>query len=456
MEPKNSTKSLSTTAIDHIKQICSEYGLYGNIIHYTPSPIPESDRNKYYIVAGTDPAIVGDSLPEYYFPEDVLRRQERNSSLFYPNAWVFDLSEDDNRMSATEQLVEYCKSVEFLRTIYGEYGLNLPEKIRISEINQLLNFYSSANNPLLDDRTRKKCRKDLDWFFKRERSTGIRKKWLDYFRSEKFPDDKGPIGRISGFVFRNRQHLSIRQMMDANCELHKLEMEEHEYKLFVKFMKEVYPEVSYYAGPKEVVNNGIGNPKETEDVFGRRITGEEYAVIRKERFADEGWDALKNLKPAYWEFRDVYYKACDEPLIAAAYNSITLIFAKCDPLNDLVSISKQSPLRLIDIPQGQEFMNFVSLAKANQLRFYIDNIGQFATPSLDKVRVIYNEHQGEKLKGILERMVVDKISFSHMYNLPEHTQALSDVIQGVEKLQDLSHQKRLNAFGHKRELKKGR
>lgn len=415
-------------AADQIRRICAEYGLYGSVIYHAPSSIPESDRNRIYIIAGNNPDLDGDSAPKWVYPEDIIRRSERNSKLFYPGIWAFDLSANGNEMKATEELVEYLKKAEFVRAIYAEHGMDPPEKIRLSEVNQLIDSREMRDNVLLDKRTREKCRKDLEWFFRRERSKGLRRKWLDYFRSEKFPDDRGPISKLVGYLRRNKQRTNIRQLMEVNEEIHKLQMQEHEYKLFSKFLSKIYPDVIYATSEKDIVNHGgVGNPKETQEAIGRRVTGEEFAVIRKDHFAEEGWQALEGLKPAYWEFRDVYYKSCDEPLVAAAYNSITLQYAKCDALGDLMD-----PVKMIDVPVT-DFMNFVSLAKTNKLRFYIDNAGDFAVPSLETVHVIYSEHQSEKLQGILNRMMNDKVEFSHVLEQSARP-ALSRVIEDMEQL----------------------
>ena len=415
-------------ASDQISRICAEYGLYGSIVYHTPSSIPGSDRNRVYIVAGNSPDLEKEPLPKWVYPDDIVRRTERNNKLFYPNIWAFDLSANGNEMKATEQLVEYLKKAEFVRAIYAERGMDPPEKIRVSEVHQLIRTREMRDNVLIDNRTRAKCKRDLDWFFRREQSKGFRRKWLDYFRSEKFPDDKGPVAKLTGYLNRSKQKTNIQQLMEVNEEVRKLEMQEHEYKLFTKFLSTVYPDVVYAASEKDIVSHGgLNNPKETEEAIGRRVTGEEYAVVVKERFAEEGWEALEKLKPAYWEFRDVYYKACDEPLIAAAYNSITLQFAKCDALEDLIG-----PYEMADVPVT-DFMNFVSLAKANKLRFYIDNAGDFAVPSLDTVHVIYGKHHSEKVQGILGRMMTDKVEYSHV--LEDHERpALSRVICDMEKL----------------------
>lgn len=416
-------------AVAQIRAICREYGLSGSIFSYNPCYLPESNRNRVYVVAGTDAALSGDTLPQGLSPDVIIRRSERNKQLFYPHVWAFDLSANSNQMKATESLVEYLKKAEFLKMLYGQYDMTPPEKIRVSEVHQLIDFYDMATSYTVDSRTRAKCKKDLDWFFRRERSTGFRRRWLDYFRSEHFPDEKGPVAKIMGYFRQKNQRTNIRQLMDVNADVHKLTMQEHEYKLFTRFLQGAYPDVVYAAGEKEIVNHGgINNGKETEEALGRRITGEEFAVLRKERFAEEGWAALAKVKPAYWEYRDVYFKACDEPLVAAAYNSITLQYAKCDPLDKL-----PEPVRLVDVPVT-DFMNFVSLAKAKGLLFYIDNVGDYAVPSLETIHVVYSVHQQNTLQSILDRMMDDKVAFSHVLDSGSAHPRLAQMIEDVNKL----------------------
>ena len=38
-----------------VQDICSQYGLHGNVVYYEPSPIEGSSLNRMYIIAGTDP-----------------------------------------------------------------------------------------------------------------------------------------------------------------------------------------------------------------------------------------------------------------------------------------------------------------------------------------------------------------------------------------------------------------
>lgn len=394
-----------------VQNICRKYGLSGNVVYYNPSPFPESDRNRLYIVAGFDPAIRNNPIASNLEPDAIVRKVKRNEKLFYPKIWAYDLFENKNDVHAQLLLADYCETASFLARLYDEYGADMPEKLRISEINQLKEYQAILDNPASAPALQDSCQKALDYFFKREKSKNtFRQKWLSYYRSEHFPDEKGFIGRIAGYFHRDDNRIRTKQLMAANGDIKKLEMQEHEYKIFVNLMQEKHPDVLFSVGDKTVVDHGLINASRESGPFGRAVTGEEFAVIRKERFATEGYAAIADLRPSYFEFRDVYYRDLDEPLVAGIYNRINLSYAKC---NSLMELKQLGDLRLEKIPKT-DFMNFVSLAKANGLRFYIDNDGEFSNPSLDLITVIYNGHQEGKLEGIKKRMVYDKVTHGQL------------------------------------------
>lgn len=426
---------------ENVQRICAEYGLYGNVYYHEASRIPYSDKNRLYIIAGTDPAIGEDPPPAHFAPDAIIRRREQNEKLFYPDMWAYDLTAHSDQLKAAEDLVEFCRHSEFLSTIYGEHGLPLPEKIRESECRQIMVHRDASQNYELTLPVMQKSREALDWFFKREQSTGFRRRWLDFFRSDKFPDDKGPLAKLKAYFRWRRKdpRVSLEQMMEFNSDIKKLEMQEHEYKLWSEYLAKNYPEVTYVEGDKDVVNHGVDRSgQEPLKPFGRRITGEEFAVIRKGRFAEEGWDCLADVKPSYWEFRDVYYKEADAALVAEAYHAVTLQYAKPD---DLSVLMRNGPIEMVDI-SSSDLMNFVSLSKANGLRFYFDLHSEFDTPSLDKVHVIYNRSQRDVLDGVTDRMISDKVTFSHLVDEADRP-ALQDIILHAEQLQGPSKPKEI-------------
>ena len=445
----NGIEDVRKSTADQVKRICAQYGLYGNAIYYSPSPFEGSDLNKMYIIAGFDPALSHTPPPKYLCPDEIVRRIEQNENLFYPNIWAFDMSSCKNEMDANHALVEYCKNAEFISNLYKEYDLSAPTKLRVSEVGQLINFRTGLDNPLANSKLISRYKRGLDWFFKREKSKNVfRQKWLDYFRSEKFPDDKGPIAKLVGYFRRDSNIYPIEQLMNANGDIRKLEMQEHEYKWFAKFLKENHPDVCISVGEKKVVNHGsVRLSDDSANPFGRCVTGEEYAVIRKERFAEEGWEAVKDLRMTYWEFRDVFYKAVDEPIIAGVYNDIVLSYAKCD---SLMKLKERGPIKMKKIP-ANDFMNFVGLAKHNSLHFYIDNSGDYAVPSLESITVLYNEYQEDKMNGILNRMVNDKINYSHMVEEVIHP-TLSSKINDVTLSSGMNNRSRnhINTYNNER------
>ena len=131
---------------ENVQHICAEYGLYGNVYYHDASRIPYSDKNRLYIIAGTDPAIGKNPPPSLFSPEAIIRRREQNEKLFYPDVWAYDLTTHTDQMKAAEELVEFCRHSEFLSTIYGEHELPLPDRIRESEMRQIMVHRDASQN----------------------------------------------------------------------------------------------------------------------------------------------------------------------------------------------------------------------------------------------------------------------------------------------------------------------
>jgi len=393
-----------------VKHFCAVYGLYGNVIYYEPSPFTredESNRNRLYIIAGTSPAFAEDPTPSWIQPDQIIRRNKRNCKLFYPDAWALELTPGMQEIEIMNRLKKYSVPTEFLALQYQEQGLPLPEKLRLAEVNHLMHLYDQNLWNAYRPERQLKYHSELNWFFRRERSKNpLRKKWMDYYRSEKFPDEGGPLAKLRGYFRRNRPEVSMEQLFDTNENVKKLELQEYEFRHFRKYIADFYPEVSFVVGDREIVNHGLSSASSENQDEVRNVSLEEYNTVRKERFAEEGYAALANMNPNSWVFRDIYYRAVDEPIIASVCSKMRLEYAKCNSLEEL---SQYGEMAMLDIPEG-DFMNFVSLAKTNGLRFYIDTNGDYAVPAFDTVHVLYNTCQEEKIAGVFARLCSDKIS----------------------------------------------
>ncbi len=422
---------------DQIKSICSEYGLYGNVILYRPSPIIGSQRNKLYLVASRDPRFTSASPPKDFNPEQYFRRNKRSERLVYTDIFVYDLSEN-NRLDAMEELMEYCKYTEFLTTLYRRYNMDPPQKLRRFEIRQLMDARDKQRRPEMDE-IWEQATDALNDFFRKEKKGGRQKQWMDFFRSDKHPDDAGPIEKLQAFHHRNVQEISLEQLMACNGHINTLEMQEHEYRRFSDFMQSAFPDVPYAVSKKIVIDNGTGTlPAEIEAVYGKRITGEEYDRILERSFAAEGWESIIGLQPTYFEVRKIHFISSDEPYIATAFRDSTLRFARRDDLTTIERRGGELRLHLIPADPEEVFMNFVSLAKANHLPFYLDNLGRFETASLAYINVIYSSRDEELMFAILDRIVTETVDNSHVVP-DEERPALQEIISNAEHIPPSAH-----------------
>ncbi|MCH5209462.1 MAG: hypothetical protein J1F01_00710 [Oscillospiraceae bacterium] len=373
-----------------------EYGIYSKIIQC---------KDDLYVAASLDP--IADNIS----PMDIIRRNERNTRLFYPVTFAVKIDKTDNLMRDMGKFLQYCREAEFVKAIYNEFGLPIPERLRYSELYSLMRFNDGRMKPETDTRLVRLYEKGLQKFFRNERRRGLRKKWRDFFRSDKFDDDASKLKNLLAFFKRKSPETDIDILLKSGESVKWIAMQEHEYSEFRKTIKEYYSDIFFSVGKKYIVNHGMveipGN--------GKTITFKDFCEIRNKSFSTEGYRALENLNISYWNFRDVFFKSADEPVIAQIYNNISLKFAKCVNLQDLFD---KGDISYINIPIA-DFMDFTSLAQENNLPFYIDKWGEFQTPNLDTVCVVYNKCNDGAI-GEINRVILDnKIHSSHAISVPQ-------------------------------------
>lgn len=413
-----------------IEDICSRYGVYGGLYYYTPSEFEDSDLNGFYVVAGTDPGITPDKLPDYINPEAVIRRNSRNEYLFYTDLWAMKMKPDgSNFFQLSQKLTDYyCKGAEAVRALYGEHNCPVPKKLRISELNMLINVNEQMHASNVPEYTRGQYQQDLAKHFKKEKSKST--EWMDFYRSDKFPDNGNIIQKVRAFQKRNEQVIDYDLLKRFSESVSKINMQEHEYKIFKNFMENAYPDVTFAVDDVHLVDHKLRNTPNDPAGTPTYITGEDFDKIRNEHFAKQSFACLRDYKVTSWNFRDVYYREVDEPIVAAVINDIRSRYAKCDQMDEVYKLGGE--LKHYTIP-AENFSNFVSMAKANKLKFFIDNRGMFFTPKLEEYHVIYNEVQEELVQNIVKRMFFENVEYNHA--VEEHQrkgQRLDIIIDNVK------------------------
>lgn len=415
-----------------VQDICRKYGLYGNVVYYDPyEDMPGSKNPKPYIIAGTDPEIANSIIPSHIRPDEIIRRNNRASGVTYTDVWAWDMTEG-NRMQALEELMDYCNAVEFLKKIYSEFNTPLPQKIRDNEINGLITYYEAYLRGKLEPTSEfETAKKGLEKFFDNENSSSkLRKDWLEFYRSEKYPSSKNILTKLSCFLNRNSNIIDLETLMDKCDEVHTVEMNEYEYKEFEKIIKDLFPEISYAVSDINVIDHGgKGKIDYSTDPPTKYVTQEEFAVRMKERFAVEGWNCLSDLKPCYWEFRKVHFNAIDEPIIAGIYNSVVYQYTNSV---DLKSIDYDGKVSMHKI-SNNDFMNFVCEAAAHDLQYSLDFKGRYGEPSLDFINVITRSSDNQKVEDIINSNLRFKSDYDHKSVLVNPT--LSEQIENINRFE---------------------
>lgn len=393
------------------QSICHSFGLYGSIVSHLPTPIQGGNQNKAYLVVGRSPEIEEFPSQNGFDPAYYLRRNLRDERVVYTDYFIHELGPDCTYMDIMEKLLEYCKFTEFLTSLYKHFRMEPPLRLRRFEIRQLMDARDRQQSEL-SDRIWRRSTEFLNRFFEKERKGGIQKEWMAFFRSEKYPDEGNALEKIAAFRNRHSPVVPLAQLMACNSRIHTLEMQEHEYQRFAEIMSKQFSFVPYAVSDKVILDNHTASAGSSFDESSfQEISGEAFDKIIEDRFAEESWDCIRSYLPCYFEIRKVSYAAADEPYITSAFQSATLRYARSDDLQAVEA--RGGSFRLFNIPK-EDFMNFVSLAKANELSFFIDAMGYFETPSLKKVSVIYSSTDEALLQGILTRIVGEKVEASHL------------------------------------------
>lgn len=438
-EPKkNNEDLLNSEMANSISEICNEYGLNGCFVSYRADT--EMPSAGYYLVAS-----LSDELPAPENLYDMYLERCRNSSAQYLDYYVEKVNPDDV-MTSVLDMIEYCKTIEFLQALYDEYKLPFPKKLNDIEIKGLMDNASSVNDDDFTTDIKAMYRANVKNFFKIEKrhsKIGFLRKWDEFYRSDKYSEGSSKLKNIFYFFKRKKPRVSMKRLWDICSNISVVEYTQAEFKMFEEYMKTVHPDIPYAIASKFGVNNGeIKLPKGEENnkelnPFGRTVTTEEYN--------EELFKCLTENKPfekiriAKAKFVTVAYRMVDEPLMLSLYHRITLNYTKPCKYGDLI---QRGDVSLTLIPYN-EFMNFASLAKSNNVLFAIDD-GYFYKPCLDAVTVIYNSYQEETIKHIKGRIVSDLTNNSHSSTAVKHKQSIKDQIQQLQ-----SNQKHFNRCKYK-------
>ena len=397
----------------YYNDVCQDYGVSCKIISKNKYPFSKTKEN--FLVLGVN------GVPADLNVKDIFIRNERTNALFYTDYFVVKIDDEASNLEVVQDAVSYCKTVEFLKKLFNEFQAPLPKVLRGSEIGALKEYNSGRNNKALSPEGRSDFHQGLKKYFKKEKSRNkFVQKWRAFVRSDKYDRKASQLKMFVDFLNRDKQFTTVDLLHETNDDLKTALINEHEYVRFKEIMQKNHPEILYHVSDIEVHNTGFdvkrNKKKPIQKIksgpFGKLVTYEAFCKELESRFASEGYEAIKDLNPSYYETRQLTYKEIDEPYIASVLNSIRFDYAKSDSL-ETVRVPGIDIVSYLDVPV-LDMMNFVSLAKANDVPFYLDFSGKFGTPNLEKVRVVYGAGDDDMMNGIVSRMINEKFELSHI------------------------------------------
>lgn len=398
---------------NYIGELCKSYGVSCKIFE-TP---------KYYHTKETDRYVVFSiyRIPDNLNVQQIYMRNERSRWLFYLDYDVIKIDSNSDMLSVLDSALGYCQTADFLRRLFAEFNAPLPNVIHGAEIGGLKAYNQERNNPELPLDGRMDFLKGLQKFFKQETTKSkYLQKWRAFSRTDKYNRKSSYLKMFWDFYRRNNPIVPLELLIESNDHIRITIINEHEFVVFKKEMKQRYPEVIFSVSKIEVQNEGFDKrrnkhkpiSKIKDGPFGKLVTYKAYCEEREKRFAEEGYDAILNLVPAYYETRQLFYREIDEPIIAGVLNSIRFTYAKSEDLHKIYTCGLDT-VNVIDIPVA-DMDNFVSLAIRNRIPYHIDFIGRFGAPNFERLSIAYPLMDADKMRAVVERLVNDKFQHSRI------------------------------------------
>lgn len=348
------------------------------------------------------------NIPENIDAQEVARKVKSNPNLFYPLQYAIAI-EADNLDYIVNDLLDYGKKSELIRTIYPEHGLDIPDVMTTQEVNALMRFNYSRFNSEYPSDLRIEYGKAIDDFFRDEHKNGFTKRWRLFKRSEKFSNEGSLMTSVKNVKNSKSNEVDINTLLKSSDKLETIGIKEETYQQFKVFLNEYYPDVIYYAHKLDVIDWGnISVPKDSSV---------------KNPFENQ---------QRHFESRQITFKESDSELVYKVLNSIAMDHIKI-PMNNLQTILSRGKCEVRNIPRD-DLMNVVSLSEANNLIIHIDKNGDFSTPNALNVGVIYNAFDSLVMDKIMSRIFIEKSEFSHVI-APEQKHTLQMQIQQAKNKQ---------------------
>lgn len=116
----------------------------------------------------------------------------------------------------------------------------------------------------------------------------------------------------------------------------------------------------------------------------------------------------------YFESRRITFRESDAPVVYSALNGISFERLE-ESLKNLPTILNRGSYEIEKIPID-DIDNVCSLAKANNVNLYVDLHGNYSTPEAETLSVLFNSFDRHMMDAIMNRIFVEKSTFSHAVN----------------------------------------
>lgn len=201
----------TNTYVNHFEEIAKSFGLEGLYVRYHFSP---TRQDEIFFVCGTDRDVVrADDINI----ESILSNQQKRYALHNTGIAVFKISGNDPLLTHRD-VVEYCQTTEFLRNLYRDNNIPLPEMVPHGIISGLKMAYQNANNPSISQEVRKTYLDDIKKALKTQEDLytyhGNDQKKVDYFLYQQYDTQKSKLGNLINRLFNpDKNKVSMKHLL---------------------------------------------------------------------------------------------------------------------------------------------------------------------------------------------------------------------------------------------------
>lgn len=308
---------------------------------------------------------------ENYEILDILSKQMGMPNIRFPYCTIFALK-SDTFFDDYLKIIQFCRDMECLKNAFMEFKEDIPQIIDHEVFKSIIDLYSKYCSKEYFEYNAD-FRKALFSLINRAKKMSLDGWWSKYFYSAIYNHRRSKLYNLFNLVFnKNRNNVSINHLSDISTSIHEIMISESRYKIFRKRLAKEYPHVAYHAEKK-------------------RINQKHKLKKRRPWLVEQAMEDMYSIR-----YCCAFEKDIMKLLLRIDYGCTNTSCSQLDA-NDVFSFN------LSNI----EWENWLSLTKANAIKFQIDTNYLFQIPNANCIPIITYNKDFFMVNKILQRLCLE-------------------------------------------------